>query len=100
MQDDVVLFVDDGEIFVHSPQVASHKGFQLGAQVRQGLLKLCLVFWLNVLLLTLGNDGVNNRLGNLKLLAEGGKRRIAPLQLITVLVDIVQIGIDKNRLRC
>ena len=64
----------------------------------QGLLKLCLVFRFDALLLAISDDVVDERLGNIEGLTEGVEGLVASLQLLAVLVDVVQIVVDDDRL--
>ena len=95
----MVLLVDDGEILIHIPQVAGDECLQLRAQHGKRLLQLFIILGFHILLLSLSNDIVDHLLRHVEAGTEVLKRSILLAELATVLIDVLQTGVDDDALR-
>lgn len=94
----MVLRVHQLEILVHIPEVAGYQGFHLQTQIGQRTLQFGIVLGLYLLLRGFGHNAVDNALGQLEAVAETLEGGILLLELLAVVVDIFQIGIDDDAL--
>ena len=67
---DVVLFVDDGEVFVHLPEVSGNEGLELQAHEGKGALQFVIILGFDALLVALLDDGVDQALWHVEILME------------------------------